>query len=133
MDLNDAEFFSRKHWDFDDEEQMKERDYWLTLPRFRNGEKPTIDFPNVEIETAGKIQMSEVHHKSLVQLDYLEREKGGGFTQQVAIFAITRIGDGFISKQSVARLPKEDLQQMIKWCNAALKLNKKDVHNANSN
>ena len=123
MDLTDAEFFSEEHWDLDDEEQMKERGYWLTLPRFKNGERPHLDFPNMEIETEGKIKVGEVHHKSCVKLDYLEREAGGGYTQEVAIFTITRVGDGFISQESIATLPKEDLQQMIKWCNAALRVN----------
>ena len=122
MDLSVAQFFSEEHWDFDDEEQMKEREYWLTLPRFNNGERPHLDFPNMEIETAGKIKVGEVHHKSCVSLDYLEREVGGGYTQEIAIFEITRIGDGFISQESLATLSKEDLQQVIKWCNAALRV-----------
>jgi hypothetical protein len=123
MRLTDADFFSEEHWDFDDEEQMRERDYWLTLPRLRNGERPELDFPNMKIETEGKIKVGEVHHRSFNRADYLEREVGGGYTQEIAIFAITRIGDGFISQESVATLPKEDLQQMIKWCNAALRMN----------
>ena len=122
MRITDKEFFSEECWDFDDEEQMKERDYWLSLPRFRNGERPQLDFPNMEIETAEKIKVGEVHHRSFVRSDYLEREVGGGYTQEVAIFEISRIGDGFISQESLATLSKEDLQQFIRWCNAALRV-----------
>ena len=52
--ITDTEFFSKNHWDFDDKEQMRERDYWLSLPRFRNGERPDGCQSCWQEEDAGK-------------------------------------------------------------------------------